>query len=78
MKLDYDQAVAIRRELRNCKRVFGNAEKFSQEFLELCWKAKESAEKRHGIYAHPKPFQTTCQAYGALIPFPASKHKVDS
>jgi hypothetical protein len=78
MNLGYNDAVAIRRELRNAKRILSNPNKFSASLLELAWKAKESAEKFHGIYLHQKLFQETCVAYGALVPFPASKHKVDS
>ena len=78
MNLEFDLAATIKRELKVCTRVLNNPNKYSKETIDLFQQAQKSAEERHGIYAHPKPFQTTCQAYGALIPFPASKHKVDS
>ena len=73
--LTYDETVAVRRELRDCRRVFANADKFSSNTVKLFWAAKQSAEKWHNIYAHPKPFELSCHAYNALIPFPAPTQK---
>ena len=78
MKLQYDDAVAIKRELRNCTRILGNPEKFSPSLLKLAWKANRSAKKWHGIHAHPRPFEETCEAYGQIIEFPVKpSHRVD-
>ena len=77
MKLNYDDAVAIKRELRNCTRILGNPEKFSPSLLKLAWEANRSAKRWHGIHAHPQPFQKTCAAYGEVIQFPQPTHRVE-
>ena len=77
MKLQYDDAVAIKRELRNCTRILGNPEKFSPSLLKLAEQAKQSAEEHHGIHAHPRPFQETCAAYENVIAFPQPTHRVE-
>ena len=77
MKLNYDDAVAIKRELKVCTRVLNNPDKYSEETKALFAQAKKCAEERYGIHAHPQPFQKTCAAYGEVIPFPQPTHRVE-
>ena len=77
MKLNYDDAVAIKRELKVCTRVLNNPDKYSKSYKNLCEQAKKCAEERYGIHAHPRPFQETCAAYGEVIPFPQPTHRVE-
>tara|TARA_R100000664_G_C2691774_1_gene95605 strand:- start:225 stop:461 length:237 start_codon:yes stop_codon:yes gene_type:complete len=77
MNLNYDEALTIKRELKVCARVLNNPEKYSEQTIAMFRKAKDSAEKKHGIYSHPKPFEETCAAYGEVIQFPQPTHRVE-
>ena len=77
MKLQYENAVAIKRELRNCTRILGNPDKFSPSLLKLAWEANRSAKRWHGIHAHPRPFQETCAAYENVVPFSQPTRRVE-
>ena len=77
MNLNYNQALTIKRELKVCARVLNNPEKYSEQTIATFQKAKDSAEKKHGIHAHPRPFQETCAAYENVIPFPQPTRRVE-
>ena len=53
---------AIRRELRNAKRILDRPELFSDSLIEIALKAIQSAND-NGIYLTPIRFQDTCAAY---------------
>jgi hypothetical protein len=67
---------AIKRELRNARRVISNPDKFSQNTIETSWAVIKSAAKR-GIFTHPLPYQQTCRAYEREEPNKPS-HQVES
>jgi len=77
MRMQRDQAAAVKRELRVCTRVLNNPDKYSKSVASLCEKAKKSAEERHGIHAHPRPFQQTCAAYENVVPFSQPTRRVE-
>ena len=67
---------AIRRELRNAKRILDRPDLFSEGLVDTAWKVIKSAN-HNGIYLTPNVFQETCAAYeGAdnVIPM----HKVST
>ena len=77
MRMQRDQAAAVKRELRVCTRVLNNPDKYSKSVKALCEMAKQSAENYHGIHAHPRPFQETCAAYENVIAFPQPTRRVE-
>lgn len=54
--------LAIRRELRNAKRIIGNPELFSESLIKLAWLAINSANKKR-IFLSSKPYQQAAAAY---------------
>ena len=77
MRMQRDQAAAVKRELKVCTRVLNNPDKYSKSVASLCEKAKQSAENYHGIHAHPRPFQETCAAYENVVPFSQPTRRVE-
>ena len=67
---------AIKRELRNARRVISNPDKFSQNTIETSWAVIRSASKR-GIFVHPLPYERTCRAYEPDEPV-TPLHKIES
>jgi len=77
MRMQYETAVAIKRELRNCTRILGNPDKFPPSLVALAHQVTYSAKTWHGIHAHPRPFQETCAAYDNVIAFPQPTRRVE-
>ena len=67
---------AIKRELRNARRVISNPDKFSQSLIQTSWAIIRSASKR-GIFVHPLPYERTCRAYELDEPV-TPLHKIES
>ena len=67
---------AIKRELRNARRVISNPDKFSQNTIETSWAVIRSASKQ-GIFVHPLFYEQTCKAYEPDEPNKPS-HQVES
>ena len=67
---------AIKRELRNARRVISNPDRFSQSLIETSWAVIRSAAKAN-IYLDAMPYQQTCKAYEPDEPNKPS-HQVES
>ena len=67
---------AIKRELRNARRVISNPDKFPKSLIDTSWAVITSAAKRN-IFTHPLPYQQTCRAYEPDDPVRPS-HKIES